>query len=140
MRTLISITSIILFFTSVSEAQELKEFEAIKLNTKFLIRLTATSSSEFSYEIISSGPFNETIESSSIHSYLDDSLGTNNIQGILTTGYFGSHKSILLAIKSGLEVPLDYDLFIDVKGNNKFKKTSFKPFHRKDKRLSRFQK
>jgi len=124
MRILISITCIILFFTSVSEGQEVKELESIKLNTKFLLRLTATSSSEFSYEIISRSPFNETIQSSSINSYLADSLGTNEVQGILTTGYFGSYKSILLAIKSGLEAPLDYDLFIDVKGNNKFKKTS----------------
>jgi len=129
MRALISIISIILFFTSVSTAQELKEVKAIKLNTKFLIRLTATNSSEFSYEIISTTPFNEAIQSSSINSYLDDSLGTNEVQGILTTGYFGSYKTILMVIKSGLEAPLDYDLFIDEKGNNKFKKTSTVTIH-----------
>ena len=86
--------------------------------------MTATNSSKFSYQIISTTPFNEAIQSSSINSYLDDSLGVNEVQGILTTGYFGSYKSILLSIKSGLEVPIDYDLFIDENGNNKFKKTS----------------
>jgi hypothetical protein len=124
MRRLISIICTLLLFTSFSKAQELKELDAIKLNTKFLLRLTPTNASEFSCEIVSVTPFNESIESSSIRSYLEESLGINEVQGILTTGYFGNQKCILLTIKSGLAFPLDYELFIDGKGNNKFKKTS----------------
>ena len=57
MRALISIISIILFFTSVSAAQELKEVEAIKLNTKFLIRF---DSYQF-FKILISNYFNYSI-------------------------------------------------------------------------------
>jgi hypothetical protein len=122
MRILIVLLASILFATLV-HGQKLKDIEAIKLNTKFMLELTKEDSNKFSYKIVSTEPFHGELESSSFK-LLDEDLYNNQIQGILGIGTFGAQRSIQLLIKSGVKVPLQYKLSIDMKGNDRFKKTS----------------
>lgn len=110
-------------FTGAIYGQKLQDIEAIKLNTKFTLQLNKGDSNNFPYKIISTEPFEGELESSSFK-LLDEDLNNNQIQGILGIGTFGSQRSVQLLIKSGGELPLIYELFIDRKGNDRFKKTS----------------
>jgi len=115
---------LILFFTQTSKSQKLKDYEAINLNTKFKLELIKIDSSTYTCKVMSLESVSKELDSDSASSLLDDSLKTNEIQGIFAIGNFGSSKSILLVIKSGHESLLDYKLFIDLKGKGRFKQTS----------------
>lgn len=114
----------VIFFSSFAYGQKLKGFEAIKLNSKFTLELTKDGSNNFVYKIVSTEPFEDELQMSSAYKLLDKDLDNNRIQGILAIGTFGSQKSILLVLKSGLENSLQYELMIDVRGKGKYKKTS----------------
>ncbi|MEQ8476144.1 hypothetical protein [Fulvivirga sp.] len=105
----------------------MKDIEAIKLNTKFILELTKDGSNNFTYEIVSTEPFEDELQMGSAFKLLDENLTNNRIQGILAIGTFGSRRSILLVMKNGLEKPLQYELMIDMKGRGKYKKTSTNP-------------
>jgi len=120
---------VLLVFSSFSNAQELMNVSPIEINTKFRIKLIKKGLSDFSYEIISKVPFNDELNSGKAQSILVDSLEVNEIQGIFAVGTFGNKESTLLVLKSGRKDPLQYNLFIDLKGRNKFKKTSTLPLH-----------
>ncbi len=110
-------------FSQFSMSQKLENLEAIKLNTKFRLELIEIDS-RYSYKVVSKETFNSELETSSARKLLDDSLKNNEIQGIFGIGKFGNTNSIMLLIKSGHKFPLDYSLFIDTKGKEKYKKTS----------------
>lgn len=119
-----TIILVLLFCTQTSKSQKLKDYEAINLNTKFKLELIKIDSSNYSCKVISKESFSKELDSDSARLLLDDSLKSNEIQGIFAIGKFGNSKSILLVIKSGHESLLDYKLFIDVKGKGRFKQTS----------------
>lgn len=123
MRILATFLFFILFVPFVN-GQKLKNIEAIELNTKFTLELTSDGSNNYSYKIISNEPFVDEIKSSSIPSFFDENLKTNQIQGIIAIGTFGAQRNVQLIMKSGNEFPLQYQLFIDIKGKETFKKTS----------------
>ncbi|WP_299531218.1 hypothetical protein [Ulvibacterium sp.] len=120
---------VLLVFSSFLNAQELRNVSPIDINTKFRIKLIKKGASDFSYEIVSKVAFNDQLNSGKAPSILDDSLEVNEIQGIFAVGKFGTKKSTLLVLKSGSKAPLQYNLFIDLKGRNKFKKTSTLPLN-----------
>jgi hypothetical protein len=105
-------------------SQELENIESISINTKFKLELIKIDSNEYNYKIISKEPFIGELNSSSARLFLDDSLKINEIQGIFAIGKFGNSNSTLLVIKSGIDSPLAYNLYIDIKGNGKYKQTS----------------
>lgn len=111
-------------FAPYANGQKPKNIEAIELNSKFTLELTSEDSDNYGYNIISTESFEDEIKMSSAFKLLDEKLERNQIQGILAIGTFGSQRSVLLVIKSGLEFPLQYELLIDIKGKSKFKKTS----------------
>lgn len=113
-----------ILMTTVSRGQKLKDIEAIKLNTKFILELTKNGSNELDYKIVSTEPFEGEIQMGSAFKLLDENLEINRIQGILAPGTFGSRMSILLVMKNGLDKPLQYELMIDEKGKGKYMKTS----------------
>lgn len=128
MRILPSIFVVVLC-VSVADAQKLNDIDAININTKFTLELTPESSNNHSYKIVSTEPFEQKVKMSSAFSLLDKNIESNQIQGILTIGTFGSQRSVLLVMKNGHENPLQYELLIDVKGKGKFKKTSTHPLN-----------
>lgn len=120
----ISFIIILICITQTAKSQKLKDHEAINLNTIFKLELIKIDSTKYTFTVLSKESFNKELDSDSISSLLDESLKTNEIQGIFAIGKFGNSNSILLVIKSGHESLLDYNLFIDVKGKGKFKQTS----------------
>ena len=119
----------LLVFSSFSIAQELRNDGIIEINTKFRIKIKKKGTYDFSYEIISKVPFNDELNSGKAQSILDDTLEVNEIQGIFAIGTFGTQESTLLALKSGSKSPLQYNLLVDLKGRNKFKRTSTLPLN-----------
>lgn len=116
-----------IFFVPFANGQKLKNFDAIELNTKFTLELSTDASGNISYNIVSTESFADELEMSSVGSLLDGDLEKNQIQGIFAVGTFGNRKSILLVMKNGLDKHLQYELFIDIKGRGKHKKTSTHP-------------
>ena len=128
MRILILWLSIV-FWTSSANAQKLKDIASININTKFTLELTQEGSDGYSYKIVSVQPLEQEVEMSSAFDLLDKKLPDNQIQGLFAIGTFGSQKSVLLIMKSGLENPLQYKLYTDIKGRQKFRRTSTHPLN-----------
>ena len=118
---------ILLLFSLVSFSQKLKNIKGISLGTKFKLKLIERDSGRFAYKIISEIPFEKEFDSNTARKLLDDTLKSNEVQGIFGIGKFGDSKKVLLLIKSGYKEQLDYDLFIDVKGKGRYKETSTLP-------------
>ena len=96
------LTFFFILFASFVHGQKLKNIEAIKLNTKFTLELHTDSLNNFSYNIVSTEPFEGELKMNSAFKLFDENIKENQIQGILAIGTFGSQRSILLAMKSGL--------------------------------------
>ena len=118
---------VFILFVPFSKGQKLKNIDTIELNTKFTIELSTDDSGNISYNIVSKQPYEDELQMSSVSSLLDADLEKNQIQGIFAIGTFGNRKSILLVMKNGLDKHLQYELFIDIKGRGKHKKTSTHP-------------
>lgn len=126
MRILVGLIALILFATS-ADGQNLRNIDAIQLNTKFTLELSTDASGNISYNIVSKEPYKDELQMSSVSSLLEADLENNQIQGVFAIGTFGDRRSILLVMKNGLNKHLQYELFIDSKGRGKHKKTSTHP-------------
>ena len=126
MRILVAFLAIILL-APLTYGQKLKKIKAINLDTKFTLELTKDGSHNLTYEIVSTEPFEVELEMGSAFNFFDEYLDNNRIEGIFAMGSFGSQRSILLVMKSGLDKALQYKLMIDTKGRGKYKKTSTHP-------------
>lgn len=127
MKSLFPITIVFLFCPLISISQNLKEIEAIEINSKFKLEIVETYPGIYGYKLLSIEEIHQEINSSSAGGLLDDSLKHNEIQGVFAIGKFGDVTSTILVLKSGHYSPLDYRLFIDTKGRNRYHLTSTTP-------------
>ncbi|MFC6999414.1 hypothetical protein [Rufibacter roseus] len=96
----------------------------MKLNTKFVLKLDSTDSDNYSFTLKSQEAFNEEVQVSSAAALFSKKVADDEIEGIFTYGKFGDRQSIFLILKSGLKVPINYDLKIKTDKNKELVKTS----------------
>ena len=126
MKSLLSFLAFLLIF-QITDAQKLRDRPEISIHTKFLLELAPKDSSKFDYKILKTEPFSADINMDSSVLVLHDTLKTNKVQGIFTTGIFGNKTATLWFIKTENDSPLDYQLFIRQKGKGRLKETSTLP-------------
>jgi hypothetical protein len=116
-------------FSQILKSQAPEISDVISINTKFKLELIKIDSIDYVYKIVSKEPLNGELDSDSARLQISDSLSINEVQGIFGYGNFGNSKSTMLIVKSGNDSPLNYNLFIDIKGKGKFVNTSTVPIH-----------
>ena len=109
---------------STLQGQKLKDSDVIKMNSKFILKLETLDSIHYSFKVIKTEPFYQTVNLSESKSLFDENVEDGYIQGIFTYGKFGNSTNCFLMLKNGLEQSLDYELKIKVKSKRKPVKTS----------------
>ena len=96
----------------------------VRINTKFTLTLHTTDSVNYTCTLKNQEVYDEIINLSDAASILEKEVQQGEIEGIFTYGKFGDKLNIFLVLKSGLNIPLDYDLKIKVSKKRKPIKTS----------------
>lgn len=111
-------------FTIICFGQKKNPDNSIKLNTRFTLSCQTTDSINYETSIKSQEAFDKEVEMNDVASLFDKSINSNEIQGILTYGKFGSKTNIFLILKSGIKSTLSFELKIKVPNKRQPIKTS----------------
>ena len=124
MKRLYILTVALICVFSTLQAQKLKDNDVIKMNSKFTLKLETLDSIQYSFKVVKTEPFYQTVNLSETKSLFDETVENGYIQGIFTYGKFGNRTNCFLMLKNELGQVLDYELKIKVKSKRKPVKTS----------------
>lgn len=121
MRTLL-VTLFILMSANINAQEAADKRTVIEMNTKFTLKLVKTDTG-YDCTVINKEPYNQLIDLKNIYSLFPDSK-TDEIQGVLAYTNYENNLNAFLILKSGLEIPLRYNLGIKREDNTRFEKSS----------------
>lgn len=100
----------IFLFTGLLNAQTKQKEELIEMNSIFTLKLTETDD-DYAYSLINKKPYNQILDLKKLQNLFSES-NPGEIQGVLAYAKIGEEVNSFLILKSGLEAPLKYDLYI----------------------------
>ncbi|NDV96045.1 hypothetical protein D0T84_14145 [Dysgonomonas sp. 521] len=121
MRTLL-VTLFILLAANISAQETADKRTVIEMNTQFTLKLVKTDTG-YDCTVINKEPYNQLIDLKTIYSLLPDS-NIDEIHGVLAYTNYENNLNAFLILKSGVEVPLKYNLGIKREDNTRFEKSS----------------
>ena len=124
MKRIYILTIALISVISTLQGQKIKDSDVVKMNSKFTLKLETLDSIHYSFRVIKTEPFYQTVNLSESKSLFDENIENGHIQGIFTYGKFGNRTNCFLMLKNGLTQSLDYELKIKLKNKKKPVKTS----------------
>lgn len=120
---------VLLILCIKSYSQKLDDFPTIPIQSKFTLKLIPNNFGGFNYNLLEIESIDSDLNLGEANTLLSNNLPKDEVQGVFGIGDFGNTKSTLLIIKTGNDNFLDYELFIDIKNNGKYKQTSTTPIY-----------